>query len=335
MNDAAEPRPPVGSGRRPIECLATPSSHAGPGGRHLNRVMAHRMAARQTFPAIVRAMRPLQWTKNAVLLAALVFDRKLFEPDAVIRAVVAVLVFCALSSGVYLINDVRDAASDRLHPTKRHRPVAAGELSPRFAVAVAILLFGVGLATAWFVRLPFMAVSAGYVALMMLYSLGLKQVVILDVFAIAAGFVLRAAGGAVALTVTISPWLLVCTMLLALFIGFGKRRHEIVAVAHASDHRSSLSGYSLSFLDQLIGTVASATVMAYSIYTFDASNVPRNHAMMLTIPFVAYAVFRYLYLIHRNELSGTPEALLFADRPLLLAIVAWGLSSITILQLTG
>ena len=335
MNDAAESRSPGGAGPRPIDSLTAPLSPVGSGSRRPERLAARRTPAERTLPAIVRAMRPLQWTKNAVVLAALVFDRKLLEPDAVIRALVAVLVFCALSSGVYLINDVRDAASDRLHPTKRYRPIAASELHPRSAIAVAVLLFMVGLATAWIVRPPFLAVSAGYVALMVLYSLGLKQFIILDVFAIAAGFVLRAAGGAVALTVTISPWLLVCTMLLALFIGFGKRRHELVALGHVTDRRKSLSGYSLVFLDQLIGTVASATVMAYSIYTFDASNVPRNHAMMLTIPFVAYAVFRYLFLIHRDELSGTPEALLFADRPLLLAIVAWGLSSIAILQLTG
>ena len=287
------------------------------------------------LPAVVRALRPLQWTKNAVVLAALVFDKKIFEVEPVGRSLLAVLVFCALSSGVYLINDVRDAPSDRLHPTKRRRPVASGELAPARAVAIAVGLFAIGFIGAWLTRPAFLAVAVGYVALMVVYSLGLKRLVILDVFAIATGFVLRAAGGAVALDVAISPWLLVCTMLLALFIGFGKRRHELASLPEAVAHRANLDAYSVPLLDQLIGIIASATVMAYAFYTFDALTLPRNHAMMLTIPFVAYAIFRYLFLIHRRGLGGSPEALLFADRPLLLAIVGWGLASVAILYLAG
>ena len=287
-------------------------------------------------PALLRALRPLQWTKNGVIFAALVFDRKLFDPGPVAQTLLAVLVFCCLSSGVYLVNDVRDAAGDRLHPLKRRRPIAAGELSPRRAVAVALALFALALAASWFVRPAFLAVAAGYVALMVGYSLGLKRLVILDVFAIAAGFVIRAAAGAVAIAAAISPWLLVCTMLLALFLGFAKRRHEFTSLAaDAAGHRANLDSYSLPFLDQLIGIVASATVMAYAFYTFDAAAVPANHAMMLTIPIVTYALFRYLYLVHRRGLGGSPEALLFADRPLLLAIVAWGLSSVAILYLAS
>lgn len=286
-------------------------------------------------PALVRALRPLQWTKNGVLLAALVFDTKVFEGDALWRGIAAVVIFCFLSSGVYLVNDVRDAAADRLHPTKRFRPIASGEVSPRLALAVAVGLFGLALVGSWFVRPEFVLVGVGYVALMVAYSLGLKRLVILDVFAIAAGFVLRAAGGAVAISVTISPWLLLCTMLLALLIGFGKRRHELSTLSDAAAHRANLDAYSLPLLDQLIATSAAATVMAYAFYTFDAPAVPDNRAMMLTIPFVTYAIFRYLFLIHRRELGGTPEALLFGDRPLFASILAWGLTSLAILYAVG
>jgi 4-hydroxybenzoate polyprenyltransferase len=286
-------------------------------------------------PALLRALRPVQWTKNGIVFAALVFDRKLFEPEALAQAALAALVFCCLSSGVYLVNDVRDAAGDRLHPLKRRRPIAAGEVAPRTAVAVAVALFALALLGGWLVRPEFLSVAVGYVALMVAYSLGLKRLVILDVFAIAAGFVLRAVGGAVAIAVEISPWLLVCTMLLALLLGFGKRRHELASLADAAGHRANLDAYSLPLLDQLIGIVASATVMAYAFYTFDAAAVPENHAMMLTIPFVTYAIFRYLYLLHRRDLGGSPEALLFADPPLFLTIVAWGIISIAILYLAS
>src|SRR5918999_2986611 len=170
-------------------------------------------AGRPALPAVVRALRPLQWTKNAVVFAALVFDRKVFELEPATRSLLAALVFCALSSGVYLVNDVRDAPSDRLHPTKRRRPVAAGELTPRAALGIAGVLFGLAFVVAWLVRPEFVLVAVGYVALMVAYTVGLKRLVILDVFAIAAGFVLRAAGGAIAIAGTISPWLLVCTML--------------------------------------------------------------------------------------------------------------------------
>ena len=286
------------------------------------------------LPPIVRAMRPLQWTKNGIVAAALVFDRKLFELEPALRCLLAILCFCAVSSAIYLINDLKDIEADRHHPVKRHRPIAAGEVSPGFALAVAVSLLVAALAGAALNGLDFVAVIAGYAALMVAYSAGLKQLVILDVFAIAAGFVLRAAGGAVAIDVPISPWLYVCTLLLALFLGFGKRRNELATLdAAAVRHRANLEAYTIPFLDQLISVVASAVVMAYSIYTFAAPNVPDNHAMMLTIPFVAYAVFRYLFLIHRRDLGGSPEILLFTDRPLLICILGWGLASVAILYL--
>lgn len=314
-------------------------SAAHPGGGE--KVVTHpdrrrRRAAVLAFlahqPPIVRALRPLQWTKNGLVFAALAFDRRVFEAGPFLHCLAAAVVFCAVSSGIYLINDVRDADQDRLHPRKRRRPVAAGELSPERATAVATVLMIAGFAAAMLIRPAFGAVIAGYMLLNIAYSYGLKRLVIIDVFVIAAGFVLRAAGGALAIGVPISPWLYVCTMLLALFLGFGKRRNELTTLQEAAvHHRANLDSYSLPLLDQIIAVVSSATVMSYSLYTFDAPNVPTNHAMMLTIPFVAYAIFRYLFLIYRKDQGGSPEVLLVTDRPLLLCILGWAVTSVAIL----
>jgi 4-hydroxybenzoate polyprenyltransferase len=287
------------------------------------------------LPPLIRAMRPLQWSKNALVFAGLIFTHSLFKLDPFLTTVAAALTFCAVSSAIYLVNDIRDVDQDRLHPRKRFRPIASGEISVRHAAMTAVVLLVSGFVASFLIRPEFAAVIAGYVVLMVTYSYGLKRLVILDVFAIAAGFVLRAAGGAVAIAVPISPWLYVCTMLLALFIGFAKRRSEIVLLeGQAGRHRANLDAYTIGMLDQIIGIVSSATVMAYSLYTFDAASVPENKSMMLTIPFVLYAIFRYLYLVHRHNLGGSPEVLLFTDRPLLLCIVGWGISSIVILALS-
>jgi 4-hydroxybenzoate polyprenyltransferase len=244
----------------------------------------------------------------------------------------AVAAFCLISSAVYLVNDLRDIERDRAHPKKRLRPIAAGRVTIPQATAAATLLVIGAVATAWIVRPEFSLVVAAYAAMMVAYSAGLKHLVILDVCVIAAGFVLRAAGGAIAIDVPISPWLYVCTALLALLIGFGKRRNELSLLeCNASAHRANLDAYTLPMLDQLTGVSASATVVAYALYTFDANATPGAQAMMLTVPFVAYAVFRYLYLIHHSELSGSPELLLFRDRPLLASIVGWGVTSLAIL----
>ncbi len=301
---------------------------------HPRTLNGRRIALGIGLPPLLRAMRPHQWTKNAIVGAALIFDRRLFQLDPLLHGIAAILCFCAVSSAIYIINDLRDVEADKLHPAKRLRPIAAGELSPRLAGVTAGVLLALALVGAVLVDLGFLGIIAGYASLMIAYSAGLKRMVILDVFAIAAGFVLRAAGGAIAIDAPVSPWLYVCTLLLALFIGFGKRRHELTTLdGAAARHRANLDAYSIPLLDQLIGIVASATVMAYSIYTFDASSVPRNHAMMLTIPFVAYAIFRYLYLIQRRDLGGSPEVLLFTDRPLLACIVGWGIASILIIYL--
>lgn len=281
--------------------------------------------------ALLASLRPRQWAKNAVVFAALVFDHQLFHASQFAAVFVAFLCFCLASSTVYLVNDLRDVESDRMHPRKRTRPIPSGELSTRLAWLAVGGLLAISVPTAIAVRTEFGAVVVGYLLLMALYTFYLKHLVIIDVFTIAGGFVLRAAGGAVALDVPISPWLYVCTVLLALFIGFGKRRHELLLLdSGAGSHRRNLDEYSPQLLDQFIVITAAATVMAYSLYSFASVNLPENHSMMLTIPFVIYAIFRYLFLIHRRDGGGAPE-LLLADGPLLGCIALWGAVAVLIL----
>jgi 4-hydroxybenzoate polyprenyltransferase len=286
--------------------------------------------------ALLRAMRPLQWTKNGLVFAALIFDRKFTDAGAIGIAILAAICFCAVSSASYLINDVQDIERDQRHPRKRFRPIATGELTVQQALIASGVLSLLALVVGSLIRLEFTLVLIGYLLLMVAYNLGLKQLAILDVFAIGGGFVLRAVGGAVAIDVPISPWLYVCTMLVALLIGFSKRRQELISLANmAVLHRESLRGYTVPLLDQYINILAAATIIAYSVYTFESTAVPRNHAMMLTIPFVAYGIFRFLAVSQRSELGGQPEALLFADRPLLISLIGWGLMSVIIVALTG
>jgi 4-hydroxybenzoate polyprenyltransferase len=292
-------------------------------------------STQETALALLQAMRPQQWTKNGLVFAALVFDRKFTDFSTVMVSILAAICFCAASSTIYLINDVRDIERDQLHPRKRYRPIASGRITPRQALIAAAVLEIFSITIAVLISPAFALIILGYLVLMVAYTLELKQLAIIDVFAIAAGFVLRAAGGAIAIDVPVSPWLYACTMLLALLIGFGKRRSELASLGgNAIAHRPSLGEYTLVLLDQYLSILAAATVIAYSLYTFDAAAVPRNHAMMLTIPFVVYAIFRYLYLVQRSELGGTPEALLFADKPLLISIIGWGMASAIIILLT-
>ncbi len=292
-------------------------------------------STQETALALLQAMRPQQWTKNGLVFAALVFDRKFTDFSTVMVSILAAICFCAASSTIYLINDVRDIERDQLHPRKRYRPIASGRITPRQALIAAAVLEIFSITIAVLISPAFALIILGYLVLMVAYTLELKQLAIIDVFAIAAGFVLRAAGGAIAIDVPVSPWLYACTMLLALLIGFGKRRSELASLGgNAIAHRPSLGEYTLVLLDQYLSILAAATVIAYSLYTFDAAAVPRNHAMMLTIPFVVYAILRYLYLVHRSELGGTPEALLFADKPLLISIIGWGMASAIIILLT-
>ncbi|HWV25448.1 MAG TPA: decaprenyl-phosphate phosphoribosyltransferase [Thermomicrobiales bacterium] len=274
-----------------------------------------------------RLLRPTQWSKNTVVLAALVFGQVWEEPFNILRAVVAMIAFCLISSAGYILNDWVDIESDRHHPIKRRRPLASGAISVPHAAGLGAVLLIVSLSISFAVSPWLMLVIAAYGALMTCYSLWLKHVVIIDVFVISIGFLLRAFAGGVAVGVRISPWLMLCTVLLALFLGFCKRRNEIMTLErNATLHRRSLSGYSSQILDIFIPLAASSTLLAYSVYSFTAESVPRNGAMMITIPLVGFAIFRYLYLVYGRALGGAPEVLLFRDRPLLASIVLWGLA---------
>jgi 4-hydroxybenzoate polyprenyltransferase len=282
--------------------------------------------------ALLDSLRPHQWTKNLVVLVALAFSKHLFDGDAVALAGAAFLAFCALSGAVYIVNDLVDRERDRLHPVKRSRPIASGALRvPAACVAVAILL-AAGLVASKALGAGFLLCALGYLALNLAYSLGLKDVVILDVLAIAIGFVLRAVAGAFAIQVVFSDWLLVCTILLALFLALAKRRHELVTLPDAAGHRAILAEYSPYLLDQMIAVVTASCLTAYAFYTLAPETVAkyRTDRLALTIPFVIYGIFRYLYLVHRKEQGGSPSDALLTDRPLLLAVALWAASIVLI-----
>jgi 4-hydroxybenzoate polyprenyltransferase len=284
---------------------------------------------------IIRTMRPRQWPKNAFLFAALVFDLQLTSPVPLIRTVIGFLLLCLASGLVYVINDLVDLPYDRQHPVKRHRPIASGEFPVSAARATAAVLAAVTLAGSLALDFRFALIVAVYVVSNLLYSFWLKHIPIIDVFVVASGFVLRVAAGVVLLTVErFSPWLYVCMSLLALYLGFGKRRAEMVLLAQdANTHRRVLDGYTLPLLDSYILIVSGTSIVAYSLYTFSAPNLPGNHLMMLTIPFVIYAIFRYQLLIHVENAGGAPEEMLLSDRPLLISILLWGLSAVAVLYL--
>lgn len=285
-----------------------------------------------TVHAVLRELRPKQWTKNVLVFAGLVFSYNLLDITQLGSTLVAFLVFCGLSSASYVINDLADLEQDRLHPLKRMRPLASGALSPAFGRTLAVALLLVSLFVAVVLSRPFFAVALAYFLLVFCYSFYLKRIVLLDVFAIAGGFVLRAVAGVVVIGVSFSPWLLVCTVLLSLFLALAKRRHELVLLeGGASSHRQILDEYSKIFLDQMIAIVTSSTVIAYSLYTFSAQNVPDDQSMMLTIPFVLYGLFRYLYLIYQRNEGGNPETLLLKDRPLLASVLLWGVAALVAL----
>ena len=278
-------------------------------------------------------MRPKQWAKNIFLFAALVFDEKLFNLDYLASVVAGFILFCLLSSSVYLINDLADIEKDRQHPKKRLRPLPSGMISPVLAGGVAAGLLLLALPLSFRLSGAFGFIALLYLAMNLAYSFYLKNVVIVDVLTVAAGYVLRVAAGTVIIPVErFSPWLYVCTTLGALFISFAKRRHELLLLeTNALQHRASLEEYTRHLLDEMISVTAATTVIAYSLYTFSAPNLPANHTMMLTIPFVLYGVFRYLYLIHVRQEGGNPEEIFLKDVPLILTIVLWGLAVIVVL----
>lgn len=285
------------------------------------------------LPDLLVSARPKQWIKNGFVFAALVFASKLSHLDLVLKTVAAFLLFSLLSAGIYLLNDAVDVDADRMHPLKASRPIASGRVPVRIAVIVAISALVIGMGLSALLDYRFGLVTLAYVLLMGSYTFYLKQLVLIDVFAIASGFVLRAAGGAQVIHAPISPWLYLCTVLLSLFLGFGKRRHELLLLEEgASTHRKNLGEYTAPLLDDLINIVAGATIIAYSLYTFYASNVPTNHAMMVTIPFVLYGVFRYLLLVHRTDVGGTPEEAVWRDVPLLVDLILWASTAAVVLH---
>ena len=279
--------------------------------------------------ALVRSLRPSQWTKNLIVFAGLIFGQRLLDPGAVGNALIAFAVFCALSSVVYLINDVADRAADRQHPTKRFRPIASGALSVPVALGFAGLLAVTALAVAYWLRLEFGFVATAYVALLALYSGPLKHVVIIDVLTIAIGFVLRAAAGALAVEVEIGHWLLIATVLLALFLALSKRRHELVLLGEgATNHRRILQEYSPYLLDQMISVVTASTLVAYALATVSPETIVKfgTNKLGLTLPFPLYGIFRYLYLVHQKEGGGSPSDMLLNDRPLLACVALWAIA---------
>jgi 4-hydroxybenzoate polyprenyltransferase len=289
-----------------------------------------------SFRALVAALRPHQWTKNLLVFAPLALSKHLFEADAFLSASLAFALFCGLSGTVYLINDLADLERDRLHPKKRLRPLASGALSVSAARAAAVLLGLLCLGLSALLGGAFLATAAAYVALNLLYSYALKHVVILDVISISLGFVLRAVAGAVAISVHFSDWLVVCTLLLAVFLALAKRRHELVTLA-GTDHREILAEYSTYLLDQMIAVVTASCLMAYVFYTLAPETVEkyRTDRLAFTIPFVLYGIFRYLYLVHGKEEGGSPTDLLLTDRPLLADVALWAAALVTIVYTAG
>lgn len=285
--------------------------------------------------ALIRALRPRQWIKNLVILVPLVFDVKLLQMQYLVPSLLAFGVFCALASSVYLINDLFDAEADRLHPTKKNRPVAAGLITPRSAVITAVMLPLLALPAAYAIKPLLGLLAAVYWVQNLLYSYRLKNIVILDVMVVATGFLLRLGAGVTLVNVErFSPWMFICVGLGALLVGFGKRRHELTLMqAQASTHRSVLQEYTLPFLDLAINMAAAAILIAYSLYTFSAPNMPANHLMMLTIAPVWYGTLRYLYLLHVAGKGGAPEDLLLEDRPLLATVFVWALAAVLVLYL--
>jgi len=286
-----------------------------------------------TLRAVIVSLRPHQWTKNLVVFAALALSKHLFETDPLLRTLLAFALFCGLSGTVYLFNDVADVEGDRLHPRKRLRPVASGALSVRSATALAVVLGLACLALSLALGRGFASCALAYLALNLLYSFELKHVVIVDVLAVSLGFVIRAVAGAVAIAVQISDWLLICTLLLALFLTLSKRRHELTSLNDsAADHRKILAEYSPYLLDQMVNVVTASCVTAYAFYTTaqETREKFQTDRLAWTIPFVLYGIFRYLYLVHQKEQGGSPTEILVTDRPLLMDVALWALAVVLV-----
>ncbi len=289
----------------------------------------------QTLRALLISMRPKQWIKNVLIFTALVFDEKLLDPQALLNTVAGFILFCLVSSTVYILNDITDLEADRSHPKKRNRPIASGALPISVARWSVFLLLLVTFPLAYLLSSSFFLILLSYWLLSLAYSKWLKHIVIIDVFVLASFYVIRVIAGLTLIEVTrFSPWLYVVTTLLALYIGLGKRRAELSLLSDdAFAHRKVLDGYTIPLLDQYITIVSATTIVAYSLYTFSAPNLPENHTMMLTIPFAIYGILRYLYLVQTNQGGGAPEDELLTDRPLQITMILWGLVVLVILYL--
>ncbi|MEP0828621.1 MAG: decaprenyl-phosphate phosphoribosyltransferase [bacterium] len=285
---------------------------------------------------IIKLIRPSHWVKNGVVLAGLIFAGKAETPPLLQNALLAFVAFCLLSSAVYVLNDLVDRKRDRMHPLKKNRPIASGKVSSAKAVIVAVVLAGSGVALALVISQAFLTVALAFLAINIFYTVILKNIVIIDVMTIAAGFVLRAYGGVVAIQVVFSEWLLITTFVLALFLGLGKRRHELTFLQDsAASHRQILEKYSPYLLDQLIGVVTASTVITYFFYTMSREVQDKLHTpyLFVTIPFVIYGIFRYLYLVHKEAQGGSPTTMLLTDLPLLIDVVLWLASVVVILYI--
>jgi 4-hydroxybenzoate polyprenyltransferase len=274
-------------------------------------------------------IRPKQWLKNFLVLAPLIFSLNLFNQVAVVQSCAMFALFCLISSSVYLLNDIQDYEQDRLHPIKRYRPIASGAISMASGFFLMITLLLIALGGGIVLSFQAFLVLLAYWLINLLYSSGLKHQVLLDVFALASGFVLRVVGGAVVIEVAISPWLLLCTLLLALFLGFGKRRHELVLLGdRASEHRQVLSEYNILFLDMMIAVLTACTIMTYALYTVSEVTVRQfnTEGLLLTLPFVLFGIFRYLYLVYHKQRGGDPTQTLFSDPQVVLTLFFWGVT---------
>lgn len=285
---------------------------------------------------LLKTMRLRQWPKNGFIFFALIFDKQLFLTEPFLRTLLGFTLFCLISSAVYLFNDITDVEADRHHPEKKFRPIASGQLPVSVALSTAFLLTFVALPLGYLLSPMFSVILIAYLAINLLYSRWLKHVAILDVLIISSGFVLRVAAGVALITVErFSPWLYMITILFSLYLGLGKRRAELNLLAQgASAHRKVFDGYTIPLLDQYITIVSGTTIVAYSLYTFSAPNLPENHSMMLTIPFVVYGIFRYLQLIQTGHAAGAPEEVALKDRPLQITVLLWGLAVIAVFYLS-
>lgn len=286
--------------------------------------------------ALIKTMRPRQWPKNGFIFFGLIFDKQLFILEPFLRIVAGFFLFCLVSSAVYLFNDVADVEADRNHPEKKFRPIASGKLPMSMALTTAVLLVLIAIPLGYWLSPIFAFILSAYLIINLLYSRWLKHISILDVLIVSSGFVFRVAAGVELITVErFSPWLYMITVLFSLYLGLGKRRAEMNLLAGgATAHRKVFDGYTIPLLDQYITIVSGMTIVAYSLYTFSAPNLPENHTMMLTIPFVVYGIFRYLQLIQMGHAAGAPDEVALKDRPLQITVLLWGLAVIAVFYLS-